>query len=62
MSLYKNYKKLHNEILTHKWIESEKHNKDVGFEFALTDWLNKHRECWARKTLNKEVDNSTDTD
>ena len=32
-----------NEIEKHKWIESEKVKNDVGFEYALTDWVQNHR-------------------
>ena len=34
------------EILKHKWIESEKAGKDIGFERALLDWIVKHRSNW----------------
>jgi len=40
-----------NEILKHKWIESEKAGKDIGFEQALIDWITKHRIGWVN---NKE--------
>lgn len=34
------------EILRHKWIESERLGRDVGFEHALTEWTLVHRETW----------------
>ena len=34
------------EILRHKWIESEKAGHDIGFERALFDWTIKHRSAW----------------
>jgi hypothetical protein len=34
------------EVLRHKWIESEKAGRDLGFEFALIDWIVKHRSKW----------------
>ncbi len=34
------------EILKHKWLESEKLGKDIGFEFALIDWVLNHRDKW----------------
>jgi len=37
------------EVLRHKWIESEKANKDVGFEFALIDWVFNHKEEWRKR-------------
>ena len=30
------------EILRHKWIESEKAGHDIGFERALLDWVMRH--------------------
>ena len=30
------------EILAHKWYESERAGHDVGWELALQDWINKH--------------------
>lgn len=34
------------EILKHKWLESERAGADVGFEQALTEWAHKHRSSW----------------
>jgi len=34
------------EILRHKWIESEKAGLDIGFERALVSWSLKHRHAW----------------
>jgi len=34
------------EILRHKWLESEKANQDIGFERALMDWILRHRSAW----------------
>lgn len=45
-SLYKEFLAEREEILKHKWIESEKAGKDIGFERALLDWIRKHRETW----------------
>ena len=51
-SLYKEFQAELNEILRHKWLESEKAGRDIGFEQALTDWIMKHRSKWrkARQT------------
>jgi hypothetical protein len=46
---YKKYLKIRDEILKHKWIESEKAMKDIGFEQALIDWINKHHPTWKRE-------------
>jgi hypothetical protein len=44
--LYKEFLAERAEILRHKWIESEKAGKDIGFEKALLDWIVKHRSNW----------------
>jgi hypothetical protein len=45
-SLYREFLAERDEILRHKWIESEKHGRDIGFERALLDWMLKHRTPW----------------
>jgi len=45
-SLYKEFLAEREEILRHKWIESEKAGVDIGFERALMDWLVKYRSAW----------------
>ena len=45
-SLYKEFLAEREEILRHKWIESEKAGEDIGFEKALLDWIRKHRDGW----------------
>lgn len=45
-SLYKEFLAEREEILRHKWIESEKAGKDIGFERALLDWIRRHRDSW----------------
>jgi Domain of unknown function (DUF4032) len=54
-SLYREFQAEREEILKHKWIESEKAGHDIGFERALTDWIVKHRSKWrkARQTANQ---------
>lgn len=47
-SLYREFKAEREEILKHKWIESEKAGHDIGFEQALTDWIVKHRSKWRK--------------
>lgn len=44
--LYKEFLAEREEILRHKWIESEKAGRDIGFEKALLDWVVKHRASW----------------
>ena len=45
-SLYQEFLAEREEILRHKWIESERLGYDIGFERALLDWIRKHRESW----------------
>ena len=47
-SLYREFQAERDEILRHKWIESEKAGHDIGFEQALTDWIIKHRSIWRK--------------
>tara|TARA_B100000035_G_scaffold99475_1_gene84421 strand:+ start:228 stop:491 length:264 start_codon:yes stop_codon:yes gene_type:complete len=51
-TLYKEFLAERDEILKHKWIESEKAGTDIGFERALLDWIRKYRTKWKahRKT------------
>jgi hypothetical protein len=45
-SLYQEFLAEREEILRHKWLESERLGYDIGFERALLDWIRKHREAW----------------
>lgn len=54
-SLYQYFLSEREEILKHKWIESEKAGKDVGFEKALMDWIRKHRTAW-RDSIKNPID------
>jgi len=47
-SLYREFQAEREEILRHKWIESEKAGRDIGFERALTDWIIRHRSKWRK--------------
>ena len=48
-ALYQEFLKEREEILKHKWIESEKAGHDVGFEWALLDWNFNYRNGWRNK-------------
>ncbi|MSR43008.1 MAG: hypothetical protein EXS29_02220 [Pedosphaera sp.] len=48
-TLYREFQAEREEILKHKWIESEKVGRDIGFEYALTDWIVRHRSKWRKK-------------
>lgn len=45
-SLYQEFLAEREEILKHKWLESEKAGHDIGFERALLDWIRNHRDNW----------------
>lgn len=47
-SLYQQFLAEREEILRHKWIESEKQGTDIGFERALLDWIRNHRDHWRK--------------
>jgi hypothetical protein len=50
-SLYREFEAEKEEIMKHKWIESQKAGRDIGFERALTDWIIKHRSKWRKSRL-----------
>ena len=55
------------EINKHKWIESEKSGRDIGFEQASRDWITAHSQkylmqhpnktavLWFKTILNKKI-------
>ena len=47
--LYREFLAEREEILVHKWLESEKVGHDIGFERALLDWIVKHRSAWRER-------------
>jgi len=51
-SFYQEYLAEREEILRHKWIESEKAGHDIGFEHALIDWVRNHRDKWRQNRRN----------
>jgi hypothetical protein len=46
---YKEFLVERQEVLRHKWIESEKAGYDIGFERALLDWTQKYRSDWCER-------------
>ena len=52
-TLYTEYLAEVNEINKHKWIESEKAGKDIGWDRALLDWVINYKKDWrkSRKSL-----------
>ena len=47
-SLYRELKAEWEEILKHKWVESEKAGHDIGSEWAITNWAINHRAFWRK--------------
>ena len=47
--LYREFLAEREEILRHKWIESEKAGHDIGFEKALLDWVVRFRASWRQQ-------------
>lgn len=45
-TLYREFLAEREEILRHKWIESQKAGRDIGFDAALIDWVSKYRSAW----------------
>ena len=48
--LYQEFLDERGQILRHKWLESEKEGRDIGFERALLDWVTNHRKKWRKET------------
>lgn len=55
--LYQEFLAEREEILKHKWLESEKQGYDIGFERALLDWIRHHRTLW-RQARRRELSES----
>jgi len=47
-SVYKDFIEEREEVLKHKWLESEKKGYDIGYSAALIDWIIKHRTNWRK--------------
>lgn len=52
-SLYKEFLAQREEILKHKWYESEKAGHDIGFGRALIDWTLKFKTKWLKERQQK---------
>jgi hypothetical protein len=52
-SLYRDFLAEREEILKHKWCESQKTGWDIGFESALTSWVVHHRAQWQKARREK---------
>ena len=47
--LYRHFQAQREEILKHKWYESERAGHDIGFDRALTDWTIRHCSEWLKR-------------
>jgi len=58
-SFYKEFLAEKEEINKHKWYESERAGKDVGFARALIDWTIKFKSKWlqTRRKINNSGSN-----
>lgn len=58
--LYRHFQAQREEILKHKWYESERAGHDIGFDRALTDWTIRHHSGW-RKRWQAEIQSRIST-
>lgn len=52
-SLYKEYLAMQEEVMKHKWYESERAGYDIGFARALIDWIMKYKTAWIQSRKKK---------
>jgi hypothetical protein len=50
--IYREFLEEREEVLKHKWIESEKKGYDIGYSTALIDWILKYRSGWRNHRKN----------
>jgi hypothetical protein len=48
IALYLDFLAMREEIMKHKWYESEKAGYDIGFPKAAIDWTVKFKSAWVR--------------
>jgi hypothetical protein len=53
-SIYKEYIAMREEVDKHKWYESEKAGRDIGFVQAMIDWTIKFKTEWVKKRNNRD--------
>lgn len=53
--VYQEFLAERDEIMKHKWLESEKAGHDIGYDKAFMDWIMNHRDKWrAARRLKKQ--------
>ncbi len=53
--LYREFQAEREQILRHKWFESEKAGHDIGFELAQVDWRIKYRSQWCKERQTRRI-------
>lgn len=53
-SFYKEFQAQREEIMKHKWYESERAGHDIGFARALIDWTLKFKTKWLQSRKKKD--------
>ena len=53
-AIYKEFLEEREEVLKHKWLESEKKGYDVGYSTALFDWILRYRTNWRNYRKNEK--------
>ena len=53
-SLYREFLEEREEVLKHKWLESEKKGYDIGYSAALIEWILKYRTNWRNYRKNEK--------
>lgn len=52
-SLYREFLAMKEEVMKHKWYESERAGHDVGFSKAVIDWTMKFKSKWIESRKKK---------
>ena len=53
-SVYKEFLAQREEIIKHRWYESERAGRDVGFAYALMDWTLRFKNEWIKERKKKK--------
>lgn len=53
-SLYKEFLAQREEVMKHKWYESERAGYDIGFAKALIDWTMRFKTKWLQTRKKKD--------
>jgi hypothetical protein len=53
-AIYREFLEEREEVLKHKWLESEKKGYDIGYSTALIDWILRHRTNWRNYRKNEK--------